>query len=78
MTEVTPKNESTDVQIAIIMTEMANIKISMGEIKSLIINQENRFVTKEEFGPFKWLIGIVITLLVTATVGGVLSLVWTG
>lgn len=55
---------------------MGNLKSDISEIKTMLVEQTRRFVTKEEFAPFKWVITVTLGLLITSAVGGVLAIIW--
>jgi hypothetical protein len=64
--------ENSQTKFAIVAKDIEFIKYEVTEIKHKI---EGNFVTKEEFEPIKKIVYGIISLILTAVVGGLISLV---
>ena len=65
-------NNDLKTDIAIISTKLDNVQVDVKEIKEKL---ESDYVTKEEFDPYKRIIQGIITLILTAIVGALLTLI---
>lgn len=68
-------SEKNEVSIAKIQTDIGYIKTSITEIKDTLLDMPNRYVTKDEFEPFKKGFVAVTMAVVLAFVNALLDLV---
>lgn len=69
-------SDQNSVKIAIIMTELANIKIVLGKIETALADQAKQFVTQEQLAPIKMVVYGMVAFIMTAFAGGLVALVW--
>jgi len=65
-------NDRTNIDLAVIATDVSYIKRDVAEIKNKL---EADYVTRQEFDPIKKVIYGLVTLILTGVVGAIISLV---
>lgn len=62
--------------IAVLIEQMGQVKREIEEIKGILISRDDKFLTKEEFRPYKMIIGGFVAVVLTSFVGGLAVLIW--
>lgn len=68
-----PKKSNTDVNIAVIQSNLVDIKEDVHDIKTKL---ESEYITKAEFEPVKRIVYGVIGILGVATLGAIFKLIF--
>ena len=71
--DLTPNN---DAKIAVIMTKIEFINDAIKEIKSILLDQSEKFVTKEEFAQVRNIVFGMVAIILASFIGGLVLLVW--
>jgi hypothetical protein len=71
----TPGEQKHDVQIAVISSDILNIKNSITKIEALLTDQSDKYVTHDQFWPVKTAVYGMIGLILTSSIGAVIALV---